>query len=115
MEENISNEYRNLLYNHLTLPEHEQDIGLLALYIAGEHDKSLDVGHQNYYLSSLSEQVQKEITSGSDQYHLFRSISNLLFEEIGFSGNTDDYYNPNNSFLHQVFRTRRGIPITLSI
>ena len=115
MEENKSNKYRDLLSNHMMLPEHEQDIGVLALYIAGEHDKSLDVEHQTYYLSSLSEQVQKEITSESDQYHLFRSISNLLFEEIGFSGNTDDYYNPNNSFLHQVFRTKRGIPITLSI
>ena len=70
MEENKSNNYRDLLANHLMLPEHEQDIGLLALYIAGEHDKSLDVKQQTSYLSSLSEQVQRKVTSELDQYHL---------------------------------------------
>ena len=84
MEENKSNKYRDLLANHLMLPEHEQDIGLLALCIAGEHDESLNVKQQTTYLDSLSEQVKKKVTSESDQYHLFRSISSLLFEEIGF-------------------------------
>ena len=115
MEENKSSEYRDLLCNHLMLPEHEQDIGLLALYIAGEHDESMDVKLQTTYLDSLAEQVKKKVTSASDQYHLFRSVSSFLFEKIGFGGNTEDYYNPNNSFLHQVFQTKLGIPITLSI
>lgn len=38
-----------------------------------------------------------------------------LFDELGFSGNDEDYYNPHNSCLNRVLESRRGIPITLSI
>ena len=33
----------------------------------------------------------------------------------GFRGNDVDYYDPRNSYLHDVLRRRMGIPITLSI
>lgn len=38
----------------------------------------------------------------------------LLFEEAGFRGAPEDYYNPANSFLTEVVETRRGIPVTLA-
>lgn len=38
-----------------------------------------------------------------------------LFEEQGFRGNTDDYQDPQNSFLDAVLDRRLGIPITLSV
>lgn len=42
-------------------------------------------------------------------------LNRYLFEEEGFRGNRDDYYNPVNSFLNDVLDHREGIPITLSI
>lgn len=42
-------------------------------------------------------------------------LNHLLFEELGFSGDTEDYYDPANSCLDQVVARRRGIPITLSL
>lgn len=39
----------------------------------------------------------------------------LLCAELGFSGNTKDYYNPGNSLLPSVIDTRLGIPLSLSI
>ena len=42
-------------------------------------------------------------------------LHDVLFEVYGMSGNTDDYYAPANSYLPEVLRTRRGIPITLSL
>ena len=44
-----------------------------------------------------------------------RAINRLLFEEQGFRGNTEDYYDPRNSFLNDVLDRRTGIPITLSM
>ncbi len=38
-----------------------------------------------------------------------------LFGVCGFGGDQDSYYDPRNSYLHQVIERRRGIPITLSI
>ena len=37
-----------------------------------------------------------------------------LYEELGFHGNVQDYYDPRNSFLNDVLDRRTGIPITLS-
>jgi len=38
-----------------------------------------------------------------------------LFAELGFAGDQLDYYDPANSYLDEVMRRRRGIPITLSV
>jgi regulator of sirC expression with transglutaminase-like and TPR domain len=42
-------------------------------------------------------------------------INQWLFNEMNFTGNIDDYYDPRNSFLNDVMDRRTGIPITLSI
>ncbi len=39
----------------------------------------------------------------------------VLFDERGFNGNTENYYSPDNSYLHRVLAARRGIPVTLSL
>lgn len=42
-------------------------------------------------------------------------LHDVLFEEEGFAGNADDYYNPSNSYLPEVLQSKRGLPITLSL
>lgn len=42
----------------------------------------------------------------------FRSY---IFDELGFRGNTDNYYDPENSYLTRVLDTRTGIPVSLSV
>ncbi len=44
-----------------------------------------------------------------------RILAELLFEELGFQGERDDYYDPNNSYLDKVMLRRKGIPISLSV
>ena len=41
-------------------------------------------------------------------------VRRLLFDDLGFCGNHDDYYAPSNSLLDQVLRRRLGLPIALS-
>lgn len=41
-------------------------------------------------------------------------INRVLFHELGFRGNMENYEAPSNSFLNRVIETRKGIPITLS-
>ena len=38
-----------------------------------------------------------------------------LFDDLGFTGNTRDYADPENSFLDAVITRRTGIPISLSV
>ena len=46
---------------------------------------------------------------------LLAHLHDVLFEEAGFRGNREDYYNPLNSYIPAVLDTRRGIPITLCL
>jgi regulator of sirC expression with transglutaminase-like and TPR domain len=47
---------------------------------------------------------------------LLLSVNQAFFEEAGFHAALEgDYYNPNNSFIHTVLASKRGIPISLSV
>jgi hypothetical protein len=48
-------------------------------------------------------------------YGEFEPVHHQVFGNFGFTGNTEDYHDPRNSFLPHVLRTRRGIPISLSV
>ncbi|RME76447.1 MAG: hypothetical protein D6784_05845 [Chloroflexi bacterium] len=43
------------------------------------------------------------------------ALNHFLFQEMNFAGNQADYYQPENSFLHQVLERRLGIPVSLSV
>ncbi len=43
------------------------------------------------------------------------ALNTYLFGEMGFTGNTRDFDDPRNSFLHEVLDRQVGIPVTLSV
>ena len=47
--------------------------------------------------------------------YLISILNEYLFDELGFHGAEEDYYDPGNSFLNIVLDKKTGIPITLSI
>jgi len=65
-------------------------------------------------ISELAETVRDRVHNPSIQSLLAHGHA-LLFEELGFTGNAEDYYNPTNSYLPLVLETRRGIPISLAL
>src|ERR1043165_3403770 len=42
-------------------------------------------------------------------------LNHFLFEDLGFRGNTEEYYDPRNSYLNDVIDRKVGIPISLSV
>jgi regulator of sirC expression with transglutaminase-like and TPR domain len=52
---------------------------------------------------------------GTQVQALLAHLHEFLFEEERFLGNAEDYYNTSNSYLPEVLRTKRGLPITLSL
>jgi regulator of sirC expression with transglutaminase-like and TPR domain len=87
-------------------PEDELPLDEAALLIAAHAYPDLDVGFELELLDGLAERCPDPSLDGWRRY---------LFEELGFTGNVDDYYDPDNSFLHQVMRRRVGLPISLSV
>jgi regulator of sirC expression with transglutaminase-like and TPR domain len=89
------------------------DLAAAALYIAQEEYPQLDVASYLTTLDRMAGQVQLP----SDRYPLkiIQAINRYLYEDLGFRGNSQNYYDPRNSFLNDVIERRMGIPITLSL
>ncbi|XP_061880114.1 F-box only protein 21 [Entelurus aequoreus] len=49
------------------------------------------------------------------QRQVFCALNSVLYEQLQYKGDQSDYYNPLNSYMHQVLQRRKGIPISLSI
>ena len=46
---------------------------------------------------------------------LLTATNHIMYQQEEFSGNSDDYYNPNNSYINKVLEKKQGIPITLCL
>jgi regulator of sirC expression with transglutaminase-like and TPR domain len=86
-----------------------------ALWIAAEAHPDLDVPHWLGCLDALGYRAAERVSAEMDVDQAAVAVARFVFEEEGFRGNTEDYYDPRNSFLHDVLDRRLGIPITLSV
>ncbi|HEY2386924.1 MAG TPA: transglutaminase-like domain-containing protein [Candidatus Binatia bacterium] len=91
------------------------DLGRAALEIARLAYPDLDAGRYLGRLDDLAAAVRPRVEAAPSPLEGVGAVSSYLFEECGFRGNTDDYYDPRNSFLNDVLERRTGIPITLSV
>ena len=65
-------------------------------------------------IQSYADAIRKRVR-GPQVQAVIAHLHEYLFDEVGFAGNEDDYYNPGNSYLPTVLETKRGLPITLSL
>src|SRR5262245_46127604 len=86
-----------------------------ALQIGAWDFPARDLESYRKRLDELAQQAAIDVAQASSGLERATAISDLLFDRIGFAGNTDDYYDPRNSFLCDVLDRRMGIPITLSV
>jgi regulator of sirC expression with transglutaminase-like and TPR domain len=97
---------------------HETPIRLdfASLMIAKEIEyPTLDVEKNLETLDDYSHTIDQRVRDTDSTHDRLRRISEYLFDDLGFHGNSDNYYAPQNSFLNEVLEQRTGIPITLSI
>jgi len=94
--------------------EPEIDLAEAALLVAKEEYRELEVARYLARLDEMAEAVRARAGGVTDPQALTGWLNDYLFREQGFRGNTEDYYDPRNSFLNEVLDRRLGIPITLS-
>ncbi len=93
----------------------EIDLARMALLIAAAEYPDLDVKEELRALDSLAAGASRRLGQERDPLARANALSEYLFDEVGFRGNREDYYDPRNSFLNEVLSRRLGIPITLSL
>jgi len=85
-----------------------------ALAIAMHQMPEIEIGHVDRMLQSYADTIRARVR-GSQTQAVLAHLHEFLFDELDFSGNNDDYYNPQNSYLPAVMKSRRGLPIALSL
>jgi regulator of sirC expression with transglutaminase-like and TPR domain len=96
-------------------PEPALDLARAALLVAAESDPRMDVDRQLHTLDSWAAELRARLDPGWNNLQKLARLRNFVFEELGFRGDSKDYFSPNNSLLNQVMERRLGVPLTLSI
>src|SRR5581483_6875052 len=96
-------------------PEDKIDLGRAALTIALSNYPGLDIPAYLARLDDLAAQAVEQGGAGADIYRAIAALNYVLFRCHGYRGNTEDYYDPRNSFLNEVIERKTGIPITISV
>lgn len=86
-----------------------------AASLAQDEEPLLDVQQVLDDVARLQKRVMARIPDESDDLTRLAILTQFFHKDLGFGLNANNYYAPENSYLHEVLRTRRGIPISLAV
>lgn len=86
-----------------------------AACIAHDEYPELDVQQLLGDVDQLIARLRRRLPADAPALHRLRMLNQFFYAELGFAGNLNNYYDPDNSYLNAVLRTRRGIPISLAV
>jgi regulator of sirC expression with transglutaminase-like and TPR domain len=95
----------------------EGEIPLLeaAASLAQDEEPELDMQQVLDDVDRLLRRVQARLSPGADDLTRLAILTQVFYKDMGFGLNPNHYHAPENSYLHEVLRTRRGIPVSLAV
>jgi regulator of sirC expression with transglutaminase-like and TPR domain len=97
------------------LPDDEVDLETGSFMIAQLFSPETDMTPYREILDSIAVQIQPQIGLVRFPLEVIRTVNRAVFDDFAFKGNTEKYYEPENSFIHKVLEKKLGIPITLCL
>ena len=76
---------------------------------------TIDTKHYKKKLDHFAEMVAPSVRYKLDERKKAKKLFKFVFEDLSFSGDQQDYHNPENCFLDSVIDRRKGLPISLSM
>jgi regulator of sirC expression with transglutaminase-like and TPR domain len=86
-----------------------------AVSIAQDNHPGLDAQGVLAEVDALAGRLKRRLPADAAPVHRLRQLNHYFFQELGFAGNVNNYYDHRNSDVTEVLKTRRGIPITLAV
>jgi regulator of sirC expression with transglutaminase-like and TPR domain len=86
-----------------------------ALLIAHDEYPDLDIAACEAQVDSHVESLREEVDQIAGGPLKMQAINHRLFDELGYAGNHDEYYDPRNSYMNEVLSRRLGNPISLAV
>jgi regulator of sirC expression with transglutaminase-like and TPR domain len=114
---NLSYDSPSPLTYFASLVQSDDGFPLLEAAISLAHDEypDLDVQQALGEVDQMQARLKRRIPVDAPPMHRLRVLNQFFFNSLGFGGNVNNYYDPDNSYINQVLRTRRGIPISLAV
>ncbi len=86
-----------------------------AISLAQDDYPELDVQQVLGEIDQLLARLKRRVPADASALHKLRALNQLFFRDLGFRGNVNNYYDPDNSFISVVLRTRCAIPVALAV
>ena len=86
-----------------------------AVSLAQDEYPELDVQAVLGEVDTLLERMRRRLPADAGPLQKLRILNQFFFRDLGFGGNANNFYDPDNSFIHALLITRRGIPISLAL
>ena len=117
MSDTLRFEVPTALQYFASLVAEDEGFALLeaAISVAQDEYAGLDPQGVLSQVDALAERLKRRIPADAVVLQKLRFLNRYFFQDLGFAGNVNDYYDPRNSYLHEVLAMRRGIPITLAL
>ena len=100
-----------------SLVQSDEQVPLLeaAASLAQDEEPTLDVQQVLDDVARLVKRVKARMPEAADDLTRLANLTQVFYKDLGFGMNANDYYAPENSYIFDVLRTRRGIPISLAV
>jgi regulator of sirC expression with transglutaminase-like and TPR domain len=94
-------------------PHEPLDVARVGLLLARDAYSQMNPRAYLHILDRLADKLRPRLVGSLAARTA--ELSTFLFEECGFAGNTEHYYDPRNSYLNKVIDRQVGLPIALSV
>lgn len=106
---------RQRFFQEIQQPEEQIDLAKAALYIAQEEYPEIEPEEYLNALDTMASEILERLPQERYPLRVIQTINHYLYEDLGFRGNKNNYYDAKNSYFNEVINRRTGIPITLSL
>src|SRR5437773_6708286 len=93
----------------------ELDVEYGALLLAQTQYPDINISAYQALFDSYAGDLKEKLAGETAVESIIADINEFLFKELGFRGNEENYYDPDNSYLNRVVDRRTGNPISLCL
>ena len=86
-----------------------------AISIGQDEYPDLDVQQVLGEVDQLIARLRRRVPGDAVPLQKLRAVNQFFFRDLSFRGNVNNYYDPDNSFVSVVLKTRCAIPISLAV
>jgi regulator of sirC expression with transglutaminase-like and TPR domain len=100
-----------------TLVQSDESFPLLeaAISIGQDEYPDMDVQQVLGEVDQLLARLKRRVPADAVPLQKLRALNQFFFRDLSFRGNVNNYYDPDNSFISVVLKTRCAIPISLAV